>query len=362
MPSIWGEAISGLTVIGVVIWLLEHPYVYDNVKAGLIKPFIKGGKRLQKHFIASNVQGKLNKFSHDVAKEMGEKKSYKARVKWVKLSSPETFFKQNRLVIRMDCGDNASKNLTIATLAYVSSVIIRKARPYVDTRLSRAIDLISTRKVIEASAEDHEKLYYNNVFLFPMLEVDGDLKIDCEGISALDKKGYFTRLFLRELRYVGEILHPTIPNDDVRSEIREFLEYLLTVANAPILHEGGKMLEPSQFLFMRRYLKVQVVLFAMSWKAEVGDIRPYRKRIKQGLKQGVEIFYVLASEESFEFLVEFEKDINRRLVKQRILKKTGDRTFYLWKSERKREKHRCLIYQRLTAIEGIEVDVILEEL
>lgn len=68
MPSIWGEAISGLTVIGVVIWLLEHPYVYDNVKAGLIKPFIKGGKRLQKHFIASNVQGKLNKFSHDVAK------------------------------------------------------------------------------------------------------------------------------------------------------------------------------------------------------------------------------------------------------------------------------------------------------
>ena len=362
MPSIWGGAISGLTVIGVVIWLLEHPYVYDNVKAGLIKPFIKGGKRLQKHFIASSVQSKLNKFSHDVAKEMGEKKSPKARIKWVKLSSPETFFERDQLVIRMDCGDNASKNLTIATLAYVSSVIIKKARPYVDTRLSRAIDLISTQKVMESNAEDHEKLYYNNVFLFPMLEADSDLKTDCEGISVLDKKGYFTRLFLRELRYVGETLHPTIPNDEVRTEIREFLEYLLAVAKAPIIHEGGQMLEPSQFEFMKRYLKVQVLLFAMHFKVELGDIRPYRKRIKQGIKKGVEIFYILATEDSFGFLAEFEKDIKRRLVKQRILKKTGDRTFYLWKSERNREKHRCLIYQKLTALKDIEVDVIIEEL
>lgn len=363
MPNLWGTTITGATVVTAILWLFEHPEIYDRIKAGLIKPFIKGRKRVQQHYIASDLQSRLNTFSRHIAKEMDEKQLYRARVQWVEVSAaPETFFEQDQLVIRMDCADNACKNLTMATLAYVSSVLAKNAKPFADPLLRRAIDLMSTKKILDASANENEKHYFNNVFLFPTLESDSDLKHDCEGISLLDQKGYFTRLFLRELRYIGDLLKTTIPTDDIQDELRAFFQYLIIISNAPILQEGGTMLTHSQFQFKRRYLKVQVVLFAMPMKVQSGDIRPYRRRVKQGLKEGIEIFYILASEQSFQFLDEFEKDIKKRLVKQRILKKTSDRTFYLWRSHRQREKHRCLVYRKLSSLEDIDLDEILEKL
>ena len=76
----------------------------------------------------------------------------------------------------------------------------------------------------------------------------------------------------------------------------------------------------------------------------------------------MDIFYLLASERSLEFLRLVEKIIDRRLVKQHILKKTSDRTFMLRKSSRVREKHRCLIYRRLKSLKEQDINAIFEDI
>jgi hypothetical protein len=172
----------------------------------------------------------------------------------------------------------------------------------------------------------------------------------------------YTRLFLRELRHLGKLLEGSLPTEEVRCEVRDFLGYLMTIANTRIVQEGGSVLQPAQFLFRRRYLNIQVVLFAIYKNVQSANIRPYVKRVKQGLKQGVDIFYLLASQQSMEFLRLVEKDVDRRLVKKRILEKTSDRTYMLRKSARKAERHRCLIYRRLEAMTNQDIDSIFEDM
>lgn len=361
MANILGP-LGGLGIIGFIIWLLENYEKYEKFKACVIKPFIKGRKTLQKRFLSNKIQGKINTFSKSVAEEIGEKEKYRVKIEWVDRSDTESFFKNDELIIRMDCKDNINRNLALATLIYVSETLVKKARPYIDKILNKAMDLMATKRIFEEETAEDEKEYYNHVMLFPQLENDKELRDDCENIQLLEQKGYFTRLFLRELRFLGELLDTTIPTDEVKKEVRQFLGYLINLAKTPLVQEPGRWLAPEEFKFERRYLKVQFVLFARVENVTLKNIRPYLKRIKNGLKEGIDIFYLLARQDSIELLRLLEKDISRRLVRKRILKRSDDRTFVVKKSGRKKEKHNCIIYRRLQKFKDINIDDIFEDL
>ena len=353
--------LPGLCIF-IILYLLEHHEIYDGIKALIIKPFIKGGKKFQQHYLASDIQSKLNKFSRHIIKDMDENDKFRAKIKWVENSTLDSFIEQDKIVIKMDCSDNANRNLTIATLAYVSVVVVKSVKPFMEETLKTATNMIITKKIMDDYADKHERDYFNNVYLYPALENDSELKNDCQKLSELDQKGYFTRLYLRELRYLGELLKETIPTQEVKEEIRKFLEYIHNVATVPMLHEGGERLEDSQFYFNGRYLKIRVLLLAVPFKIEQGNTKPYIKRIKEGIKHGSEIFYLLATENSFEFLKQVKDDLEHRLVRQKILKKTCDRTFYLRRSATLKEKHRCLIYRKIGSYDDELIDEIFEDI
>ena len=269
----------GGSIFASFVWLLEHPDIYDRIKALFIKPFMSGRKKLQQHYLASDIQSKLNRFSRHVIKDLDEKERFKAKIQWVEDSTRDTFFNQDKIVIKMDCSDNSNRNLAIATLAYASEVVIRKCKPYLEPRLRNATNLIAAKKIIDGYAEEQEKNYYNNVFLFPTLEADTNLRDDCNYLSILDQNGYFTRLYLRELRYLGELLDGTIPTEDIQQETRNFFEYLSHIGCTPIIHVGGHYLNDNQFNLLGRYLKIRVLLLAITSNIENKNIKPYIKKI-----------------------------------------------------------------------------------
>ncbi|MFA5145342.1 MAG: hypothetical protein WC723_05000 [Candidatus Omnitrophota bacterium] len=362
MVEIFGITISGAVVFGAVIWLLEHQELYDRIKAGIIKPFIKRRENLQKIYIASDIQNKINTFTNSVSREIGEKEKCKVKIEWVDKESKESFFKDDKLIIRMDYKDNMHRNLSLATLVFVSESLIRKTRPYIDKTLNNAIDLMVTKKILEEEANEQEKDYYNNVFMFPQLENSKELRDVCKNIEFMGQKGYFTRLFLRELKFLGESLQGSLPTDEVKNEVNDFMKYIVILSNSPLVQEGGHFLAPEEFRFERRYLKIRVILFAWIGNVTLSNIRPYFKRVKEGLKEGAEIFYLLSAERSLELLEFFDGELRNRLVKHGLLKKIDDRTYLIKKSDRKEEKHRCIIYRKLKALKGTNWESIFENI
>lgn len=313
--------------------------------------------------MASDIQSRVNRYSRHVLREIGEGNIVDVRIKWVDSTTPEAFFKQDKLTIRMDCSENSHRNLVLATYYYVSSTVAREGRPYLDPKLREALDLTCTKKILDSEAREFEKSYFDNTYLFPKLEADRELQQDCLGLTHIDNKGYFTRLFLRELRAIGVLLEGSIPTDEVRAELRDFYLFLFRLANSPIAHEGGEPLAPEQFRFRRRYLNIQVVLLAVYANVESENLRPYRRRIKDGLQNGIQTFYLIAGAPSFAFLEKVQEDIQHRLVRQNILRLTCDRTFLMRRSFQRKEKdpHRCLIYQRTGAVDT-NTELVLERL
>ena len=136
MPNIFGITITVGPAIAGIIWLLEHPEIYDRVKASIVKPFMRRRERLQKIYIASDIQAKINSFSKEISKEIGEKEKYKIKIQWVKNSNIEAFLTQDELIIKMDCAENLNRNLVLVTLKYISKTLIPKSRPYIDKDLN----------------------------------------------------------------------------------------------------------------------------------------------------------------------------------------------------------------------------------
>jgi len=354
--------IPGGGALTIIIWLLERPEHYDRIKAVLFQPFLSGRKTIQKVFISSDIQTKLTSFSRHLAKDMDEKDVCQAKIKWVDTTTPEAFFQDGRLIIRMDCSENKNRNLTLATLLFVQQAVLRKTKRYLDVILRDSIDLVVTKKLFDAKGGEDEQHYYNDIFLTPKLCNSPELRGRCEELALLDEKGLFTRLLLRELRFLGEQLDNALPTDEIRDEIGRFSDYLCRISRAPSIHADGDRLRPSDFQFKGRYLRIQVVLFAIYANVMAEHVRPYMRRVKDGLKDRIDIFYVLAHEASFPLLALFDKDIKHRLVRQKILVKTNDHTFRLKRSHREYTKYKCLIYRRVESLSDEDVDLIFEDL
>ncbi|MFH1094019.1 MAG: hypothetical protein V1739_07705 [Candidatus Omnitrophota bacterium] len=350
--------------VGIVtggLWLLENYDKYEKIKAMCFKPFIGVHKNIQKIFLSNNLQGRINSFAKNTARDIGEKNQCKVQIKWVEKENLDAFFKDDKLIIKMDCAGNMYKNLSVATLIYIAETLVRQARPYIKQKLNNAIDLMVAKTMFEEEAEEQEIDYFNNVILFPQTANDIELQTYCKGIEFLQDKGYFSRLFLREMKFLGKTVGGTIPTEEIKQEIDEFLSYVIKLAHTPIADAKGEFLEPADFEFVHRYLKIRVVLFANVGNINTNNIRPYLKRIKKGIKEGAEIFYLLGKENSIPFIRLLQKDIDRRLVKQRILKKTDDRVFVMKRTDKTKEKHHSVIYRKLQAVQDIDLDSIFED-
>lgn len=236
--------------------------------------------------ISNKLQSEINTSINEINNEAGESLLVdKIKIKFSKNLTHEAFIENNEVIVRMDYHQNKKRNLVIATLNYVSKGAIPYARHYIGHDISKSVDMVLTKKIIR---RDIDAISY---FLSEVYDNEvEEIKLLYKNLEEIDETGFFTRIFLTELKHIGiryfpraTILKPII------NECLEFLEFLTTVARK----------EPKENVdlkFRGHLIGVGLALVGNIGNVSIHGSLPYEKWIASYIKDSsLKRIYILAA-------------------------------------------------------------------
>jgi len=286
---------------GFFIWLIIYLFVLHQEKGEkliywLSKFIAWTGKKAEKTATAMSIQGKVDSFITSINSEVESLFPYGLKIKWIASNlDRNSFIEKNRVVVMLDYHKNKDENLSKATVLYMNKAVIPEARPHIHNKLSKAIDLMMTKKALFSFIEARSSLnYFVETVLRPSTEKDAELKNFCEIVEIVDERGLFTRILLRELLELGLKRAGITETGDTVFEATEFIKMLRKLAEK----EKGVDVNP---VFLRNYIKVIIMLVARSEKIDSGT-GPYIRIIEEFLRKSINTFYIFArSDRNIEF-------------------------------------------------------------
>ena len=282
----------GITA-GFFVWLIIYLFVLHQEKGeklvGWLAKFIAWtGKSAEKTATAMSIQGKVDSFITAINTEVEGLLPYGLKVKWVLPElNKQAFIANNRVIVMLDYHSNQDENLSKATLLYMNKAVIPEARPHIDAKLGKAVDLMMTKKALFSFVEARSSFgHFITSVLHPEIEQDQEVKDFCQIIDATDERGLFTRVLLRELLELGHRKAGITETGDTVFESGNFTKFLNEIARK----EKG---EDVTLTFVGHDIKVAIILVA---RAGIENLTtdPFIKRVKEKIQQSVNVVYIFA--------------------------------------------------------------------
>ena len=136
--------------ISLVVYLISHPEVAAKWGAIINSLFSKISRGAERRSVALDIQGRLNRFSKRLNSEVAGIIPYGVQIEWVIGEiSKESFLRENKVILRLGYHTNQDDNVDRAALEFVARGMLSSSRPHTDEKVMQAVDLISTKKLLE---------------------------------------------------------------------------------------------------------------------------------------------------------------------------------------------------------------------
>jgi len=237
--------------------------------------------------IAGKIQGTINQFAKGLEKEAEGIIPYTVKIDWVKDLDREAFLKEDGTVV-VPLGyshGRRERSLALAMAAFCTKGLIPFARPYLGDTLLRAVDLVTTKKMLSSAKTRGSVDYFLGDMFEPEIERDENLKEQCQTMETLDRQGLFTRVLLKELAEFGRKLYPDTPDGSTVLEGDDFVSFIKQIAEK----DPDEDVELS---FTQRRIRVSVMLVARRKVIQEHGFPLYLKKIQQDRKKDVETTYL----------------------------------------------------------------------
>lgn len=229
--------------------------------------------RARKGAIANSIRGKMMK-STKAIRSIGEDLIIPdLKIDWIKDETPDTFVKNNKVVIRLKQGSNPHKNFATAVNMYVNQGLLPKAHKYIDEEIFEMSKLSISRLII-INGDMHAIDYFEENYIIPVIEGNESCAETYQELKTIDKNGMFINILLNEYVKAAYRICPDTPDPLLIAESREFLSFLYRIATRDTS-------ENVEMDFNREYFKVSVMLAARSDTYLRGGITPYLKHISE---------------------------------------------------------------------------------
>ena len=245
------------------------------------------GSSLQRRFIATDIQSRINSSVKSINSELKEAAPYGIKIHWIKGKemNREGFIQGDNVVVMMKQHINQDQNLVLATLIYSSLGILVEARNYMLPKMSRSLDLSITKKIIILGTKPSALNYFIKNMLQPEKAKDGDVKRYCDVMESLDEFGILTRIFIAELLSLSRQLYPRLLKDgNILFETQEFLSYCKRIAER-------KISEEIELDFNGNRLRISVIMVAKAFKRELLGTGSYIRRFKKCASNDSDFIY-----------------------------------------------------------------------
>jgi transcription antitermination factor NusA-like protein len=306
---------SGITVTiggGFILFLFLHPDKFEHWMAithrmlySLTSNIPKIRQKVDRLVVASSIQDSVNGVCEQINRQSPDVLPHALKIEWVHSESPESFIKKGQVIVRLKHYVNQDRNIVDSTLMYLQIGFLPRSRNYLDETLRKCCEFKVATQIFDAKRDTGAYDYFIENELYPAFNIVANLKRDMQILEDMDSVGFFSHVFLTEVKHTGEKLMKTIPTTAVQQELRDFAVFLQTIAN-----KGSSEKVPLGFKGVR--VNVAVVLVAKKETIELYGIEPYINAISICVREGYDSIYISGWGEEFtRKVVDIKNEVER---------------------------------------------------
>ncbi|WGM88576.1 MAG: hypothetical protein NUK63_06530 [Candidatus Bathyarchaeum tardum] len=281
--QIIGTVGSGFSLGILVLYLITSVPYFETVSVLLGKAF-SFLDFAERGAVAHQIQKSLNFSQEEINNEVKGLFPYPAKVEWVdKDSYIDT--DQELVVIRMKEHEANPRNVAYAVVDYVSKGLVPYSRQYLPESIETAIDSTVVRKILYEKDSGAFDYYLTNVLNKKITSPEVQKHIDL--MANLDDHGYFTRIYLEEIKELGLSLYPRTYTSAM-IETEEFANHLDVLST----RKRGELSKADPFV--KRHIKVAFVLIAETHKLKNDGLGNHLLYAQHCIEEGAEVIYLLS--------------------------------------------------------------------
>jgi hypothetical protein len=249
-----------------------------------------------------DVRGHVNKAVNKLSREVPKGWLVDLDLQWVDKETPEQFFHENKIVVRVRPMDRQEENFVIIVHHYLSEALFGNVRRLIPAIQRTAAVLYFGDRISRLRGENACQAFGERIFE-PTVQGKQRITEYFQRYSELDDRGFFTGPFLREVHHVATEVRQTRWRQNMATEMNEALTHLEDFRAAfERSRLGGTPV--SETAWQRRGIltKYALLLVAHPGKAAFDvDAAGYVSRAQRDARQGVRRLYVLGSSGEREF-------------------------------------------------------------
>jgi ribosomal protein S1 len=286
------ELLKMILIFGVTPLIIAFGWIYlfgevwskgKIVLADISAFFGWAGKSVRKFSIEQEYQGTINSIIHDYNKNFENPILPKCKIEWVTAENQQNILKENEAIICLSFNKkDHNLNFYNATLNFVQTGLIAKAKEYLFKPSSKAIDLLTTHIILRNNRKE-----VLTTFRKKLNEFDDETKKEFETLSPTNEKGLFLNILLPEFHFYGELIDTLPPNSEYSIEANGLFHWFKELATR-------EFDERTNLKYTSKNLKVGVILVGKDETWESQGASAYTKWADYYATENYNSVYVLA--------------------------------------------------------------------
>lgn len=287
-------SIISVSLIGLIFYFIRFPHKFEKAVAFIHKHLKSIWKSSEYLFVKYDIQGTINSFIHKTAKKAPHLDIVKAKIEWIdENQSAENYIKNGELIIRMHRSDNPNRNVVYASMAFIATSFLKKAKSYVAQYQREAIDLYACYDLLQSEKRELLDQFTQDFLKGKMTNQKiGDF---FEKFMDIDKAGIFYPIFVQEMTFFGEKVFTRKRNStQIYDEIQKLVVFLYRYSQK----KRGEDIETE---FNGEYCKFAIRIIGKSRKIMTEGEEMY-KRSLDTIPSDTETLYVLGALQFKDFI------------------------------------------------------------
>lgn len=253
------------------------------VLGDILKFFGWAGSSVRKLSVKSEYEGTINSIIQEYNKNFENPILPNCKIEWVTPENQRNILKEGEAIICLSF-DKKDHNLNFynATLNFVQTGLIAKAKDYLNKPSSKAIDLLTTHIILRNNRKE-----VLTTFRKKMNEFDDETKKEFETLAPTNDKGLFLNILLPEFHFYGELIDTLPPSSEYNTEANGLFHWFKELATR-------EFDERTNLKYISKNLKVGVILVGKDETWESQGAAAYTKWADYYATENYNSVYVLA--------------------------------------------------------------------
>lgn len=274
-------SIIWVIVIVLILTNIDKILLFQSKIWGLFSSSFSFAKKKQ---ISSKVRGTILKSVKSQQIKNNDIIPDDLKIIWINEEKPNSFVKNNQVIIRIKQSSNPHENLITAVSEYINNGLLYNVRRYLNKDVMDASKILMTRKIVQLS-DSNSLVYLDENYIIPEFNKNDELKEIYDDLIRIDNNGMFIGILLNEFKKAGLGIYGNIEDPELHAESKEFMRFLCNIAS-------GVSTDPNDLCFNREYIKIAIFLTASNRTLSRRGIKPFIKAISNQLDDGIETIYV----------------------------------------------------------------------